>query len=428
MQKQIHERSVTLSSDFERLFTEKVHSVSEINGYVKEIISSVPVFGNLKVRGEISNCVRHTKGHIYFSLKDEKSVIKAVIFAGSASNLKIKPENGMKVVAAGRLTVYEAGGVYQIVVSELEADGVGALYEAYERLKKKLESEGLFSDIYKKKLPGYPTKIGVITSPTGAAVRDIIKTAESRWPLAEIILYPAIVQGIEAEASLVRGVRYFGQSEKAEVVIIGRGGGSIEDLWAFNSEILAREIVRYRIPFVSAVGHETDFTICDFVCSVRAATPTGAAVLVTPQKADILNRIDNWYGAATKAVGNKIADLNKRLENCMKKKVMLSPLDMIEEKRKPVELVRKALMTAVDRKLKDCGAELSALSGKLESLSPLSVLSRGYGAVFDGEGKVITKVSETFKGKEITVKMSDGEFGATVTDIWPDAKTVVTEN
>ena len=402
---------------FEQRFAETVHSVSEINGYVKEKHAMVPVFGNLRIRGEISNCVKNTKGHIYFSLKDERSVIKAVIFAGSASNLKIKPENGMKVIAGGRLTVYEAGGVYQIVVSSIEADGKGALYEAYEKLKNKLEKEGLFSEKYKKKLPRYPMRIGVITSPTGAAVRDIVRTAGERWPVAEIVIYPATVQGIEAEGSLIRGVRYFEEEALVDVVIIGRGGGSIEDLWAFNSEALAREIANGMLPYVSAVGHETDFTICDFVCSVRAATPTGAAVAVTPQISEITVRINSFGQRAEKAIGNKLSLLSGRLTEISGKKVMRSPRDMIEEKLAVVNSGERSLNAAIGYALKERCGKISEYAGKLTALNPLSVLSRGYGAVFDSNGRILTEASEIRAGQKISVRMRDGKVDANVTSV-----------
>ena len=402
---------------FEQRFAETVHSVSEINGYVKEMISSVPVFGNLRIRGEISNCVKNTKGHIYFSLKDERSVIKAVIFAGSASNLKIKPENGMKVIAGGRLTVYEAGGVYQIVVSSIEADGKGALYEAYEKLKNKLEKEGLFSEKYKKKLPRYPMRIGVITSPTGAAVRDIVRTAGERWPVAEIVIYPATVQGIEAEGSLIRGVRYFEEEALVDVVIIGRGGGSIEDLWAFNEEEVARAIFNCPTPVISAVGHETDTTISDFVADLRAATPSNAAELAVPDQGELRERLLSLQTRLAQAETKRLKLWRQEVEKLRTARVLQSPTNYLEDRRLLVDYQQNKLLAAVRQALLRKKQGYVRLRTALESMSPMGVLARGYAMTRDGAGRVITDSAALHIGDTVTITLRQGEADAAITAI-----------
>ena len=277
-------------------------SVSELNAYVKRLFDNDRALNAISVRGEISNFTYHRTGHLYFTLKDEDSQIRAVMFRSSASTLKFMPENGMKVIIRGSINVYTQTGSYQIYVNSMQPDGIGALYVAYEQLKSKLESEGLFSDEYKKQIPEYPKKIGVITSPTGAAVRDIINVTGRRFPLAQIYLYPSLVQGDGAEDNLIKALDYFESSGLVDLVIIGRGGGSIEDLWAFNGEKLARRIFECKTPIISAVGHETDFTICDFVADLRAPTPSAAAEIAVPDSRELRLRISGLYDRCERAL------------------------------------------------------------------------------------------------------------------------------
>ncbi len=399
-------------SEYEDAFRENVYSVSQVNDFVKELIEGVPVFSGIHVRGEISNFTRHRSGHLYFSLKDEDSVIKAVMFARDAQAVKSPLADGMKVVARGRLTVYKPSGAYQLVISKLEADGKGALYEAYEKLKNKLESEGLFSDEHKKPLPPYPKTVGVITSPTGAAVRDIINVTRRRYPLAKILIYPALVQGEGSEASLIRGVRYFSQSKSADVVIIGRGGGSIEDLWSFNSEALARTIAASPLPFISAVGHETDFTICDFVCTLRAPTPSGAAELAVPDMKALKNEFDAYLSEMSREIRRKTDRMRERLNAASGKRVLLTPYGFIDEKRQRLDTASDKLESLYKFKIAGARADFLRLSKQLNALSPLAVLTRGYGALYDENGQVLTSVKAVNKGSTVNIKLSDGSIKA----------------
>ncbi len=400
----------------ESYFKENVLSVSQVTGYVKELIEGVPVFSGMSVRGEISNFVNHRSGHLYFSLKDEGAVLRGVMFARDAKGLDFKIADGMKVVAKGRLTVYAASGQYQMVVSEMRPDGKGALYEAYERLKRKLEEEGLFSDKYKREIPRFPKRIGVITSPTGAAVRDMINVTRRRWPAAEIVLYPALVQGEGAVASLISGIEYFKQNPP-DTVIIGRGGGSIEDLWAFNSEELAKTIAFSGLPVISAVGHETDFTICDFVSSVRAPTPSAAAEIAVPDREAVLREFAGFENRMRLLTESKLRAMHDRLARIESKRVIRSPYGFIDEKRLMLENLSDKLEKRNALKLAAVKGEFAALAGKLNALSPLSVLTRGYSAVYGDTGEVLTSVSAVKEGDIVKVVMKDGEIRAQAKEI-----------
>ncbi len=400
-------------------FNENIIGVTELNGYVKEVLEAIPVFRTLRVRGEISNFKHHVQsGHFYFSLKDESSVIKAVMFARDARRMKFLPESGMKVVVNGRLSVYERDGNYQLYVTEMLPDGKGALYEAYEKLKKKLEDEGLFSDRYKKALPKFPKTVGVITSSTGAAVRDIINITGRRYPLAKILVYPALVQGEGAARSLINGVKCFTETVRPDVAIIGRGGGSIEDLWAFNNEALARAIAASDIPFISAVGHETDFTICDFVCSVRAPTPSGAAEIAVPDITELRGRLTALNGEISGTVLRKLEILKEKISETEKKRVISSPYGFIDERRRDLDTVTDRLESVSRFIIGEKREKFMTLSGKLNALSPLAVLTRGYGAVYSSDGKkVITAARDVSVGDGIKLRMSDGEVCAKATEV-----------
>ncbi len=406
--------------DFVEYFKENVFSVTEINEYVKATLDAVPVFSSVRIRGEISNFKNHAKtGHMYFSLKDEGSVIRAVMFSRDARGLKFIPEDGIKVVAEGRVSVFPRDGVYQLYVESMKPDGQGALHAAFERLKNKLESEGLFSSEYKKPLPRFPRRVGVITSPDGAALRDIINITGRRFPLAEILVYPALVQGEGAIESLCSGVRYMSDIVSPDVVIIGRGGGSIEDLWAFNSEKLARLIAASPIPFISAVGHETDFTICDFVSSVRAPTPSGAAELAVPDVTQIYEQFNVYGRALCREMQSKIDVRIQKLEALSSKRVMTSPYGFVDERRQKLASLYDRAESRFKLLLSDKKVKYSGLCEKLNALSPLSVLGRGYGAVFTfgDSSSVITETKGLNIGDKITLRMQDGEADAEVTAV-----------
>ena len=391
-------------------------SVTELNMFIKGIFDSNRLLTSVYVRGEISNFVNHRSGHLYFSLKDEEGQIRAVMFRSSAVKLKFIPENGMRVTVHGSVTVFPRDGSYQLYVTSIQPDGVGALYLAYEQLKARLEAEGLFDEIYKKNIPDYPTKIGVITSPTGAAVRDIINVIGRRYPLADIYLYPALVQGDGAEESLVAGVDYFDRSKLVDTIIIGRGGGSIEDLWAFNSESLARRIFECRIPVISAVGHETDFTICDFVSDLRAPTPSAAAELSVPDIRDLMLRIDSYSDRLDRSLSSMLAKNKEKLMILASSGVLRSASAFIAPISDRVSALAKSVDFAFSRLIDEKKHRFSVSLGKLEVLNPISVLNRGY-TMAEKDGKIVNSALLIDKGDKLTVRFSDGEANVTVEEI-----------
>lgn len=390
-------------------------SVSELNTFIKMLLESAPTLNDVYVKGEISNFKNHiSSGHFYFSLKDKDSQIKAVMFRSSASKMKFVPENGMMVVAHGRVASYVRDGQYQLYADSMEPDGVGALYFAFEQLKQRLAAQGVFAPEKKKPLPKIPQTIGVITSPTGAAVRDIINIATRRFPFAKIVVYPALVQGENAASSLISGIRYFNDTGSADVIIIGRGGGSIEDLWAFNDENLAKTVCASEIPVISAVGHETDFTICDFAADLRAPTPSAAAELAVPDTAELKHKINNIISRESAVLLQMLSAKRETLARYEKSRYLSSPGHMIDDRRMTLVLSSERLMTSAAHVNEIKKHALSALSGKLEALSPLAVLSRGYGVVSSEEGKLIKEIADVSVGDKITVKVRDGEIYAGV--------------
>ncbi len=397
-------------------------TVTQLNEYVKMLIDGNPVLGNVFVKGEISNLKLHTSGHIYFSVKDDKSRVNAVMFRADAVKLSIRPENGMKVIIHGRVSVFPRDGAYQIYATSIEPDGIGALYIAYEQLKKKLDAEGLFSELHKKTLPRIPSAVGIITSPTGAAVRDIINVCTRRFPYAKLIIFPALVQGDGAEKTLVEGIKCFNRMKNADVIIIGRGGGSIEDLWAFNSEALAREIFASEIPVISAVGHETDFTICDFVSDKRAPTPSAAAELAVPDTIELKRKLGNVTARTEAILFREIKHTRNRLKLLSESRVLSDPRSYTDDRR-AVLLSFESLMerSLTDIMTKNKG-ELVRLSSVLEALSPLKIISKGYSAVFGTEGKLIKSINDVTVGENISFKTNDGTVGATVDSVTPDTK------
>lgn len=391
-------------------------TVSELNNYIKNIFENNRTLTSVTVRGEISNFTNHRSGHLYFSLKDAEGQIRAVMFRSRAMALKFMPESGMKVVLHGSVTVYPRDGSYQIYVSSMQPDGIGALYLAYEQMKERLALEGLFDEDHKLLIPEIPRRIGVITSPTGAAVRDIINVTGRRFPGADVYIYPALVQGDGAEKTLVEAVDYFDRTKLCDVVIIGRGGGSIEDLWAFNSEALARRIYAATVPIISAVGHETDFTICDFVADMRAPTPSAAAELAVPDSRELLERIDNYYERMYLSLINAISRRRERVSYLEDKTGSSAMISMIENKKNTVDSYSQKALMLVESALYSARQALALNAGKADALSPLSILSRGY-SVAEGKNGILRSTSDTTVGEQISLVVSDGRICAEVQKI-----------
>ncbi len=396
---------------------DKTVSVTELNSIIKSLLEGEPFLSDVFVRGEISNFKAHSSGHFYFSLKDEGGILKSVMFRSSAVNLPFLPENGMKVVAHGRISSYVRDGQYQLYADSMEPDGIGSLYVAFEQLKSKLSKEGLFDENRKKAIPKIPRRVGVITSPTGAAVRDIINVTGRRFPYAEIVIYPSLVQGPDAALSLCNGVQYFNEKNNVDTIIIGRGGGSLEDLWAFNDEMLARTISASDIPIISAVGHETDFTICDFVSDMRAPTPSAAAEIAVPDMQELKRKINNIISRESSVLSLKIDSYRKRLSLIKNSRVLLSPMNMIDDKNLSVLELSKKLDNLIDLSISEKRHKLSAAVGQLNALNPLSIVSRGYSAIFDDTGSVVKSIKDVNVGETVDLKVSDGTIKANVISV-----------
>lgn len=392
----------------------RVLSVSQINFYIKSIIENDGSLQFVLVTGEISNLTVHQRsGHIYLSLKDSNSVISAVMFAGNARRLKFRLENGMKVICRGRISVYEPSGRYQLYIEDMQPDGVGALTLAFEQLKKSLAQKGLFDNAHKKPLPKFPKTIGVITSPTGAAVQDITNIIRRRFPSADIVLAPVLVQGESAPEQLVRAVNKFSASKIADVVIIGRGGGSAEDLWAFNDEQLAYAVYNCETPIISGVGHETDFTICDFVADVRASTPSAAAELAVPDRQELMSYCFKQKQYISAMLDRKIKTAQLRLENQQRRMSASSPKLKAEQLEKQLSAKSEKLTRFMNIYISNKENKLIAAKGKLDGLNPLNVLNRGY-AIAEKDEKIITSSKQLKDGDDFTVILSDGKINAKV--------------
>lgn len=392
----------------------RVLSVSQINFYIKSIIENDGSLQFVLVTGEISNLTVHQRsGHIYLSLKDSNSVISAVMFAGNARRLKFRLENGMKVICRGRISVYEPSGRYQLYIEDMQPDGVGALTLAFEQLKKSLAQKGLFDNAHKKPLPKFPKTIGVITSPTGAAVQDITNIIRRRFPSADIVLAPVLVQGESAPEQLVRAVNKFSASKIADVVIIGRGGGSAEDLWAFNDEQLAYAVYNCETPIISGVGHEIDFTVCDFVADVRASTPSAAAELAVPDRQELMSYYFKQKQYISAMLDRKIKTAQLRLENQQRRMSASSPKLKAEQLEKQLSAKSEKLTRFMNIYISDKENKLIAAKGKLDGLNPLNVLNRGY-AIAEKDEKIITSSKQLKDGDDFTVILSDGKINAKV--------------
>lgn len=395
-----------------------VLSVSQLNRYIKMNFDADENLANIFISGEISNFTNHYRtGHLYFTLKDDSAAVRAVMFNSSAKRLKFMPEDGMKVIARGRVSVYEASGQYQLYVDDMQPDGVGALNLAYEQLKEKLQKEGLFSEHHKKPLPPYPEKVGVITSPTGAAVRDIINVLGRRFPYAEIVFCPVLVQGEGAHLQLTDAVNLFNSERAADVIIIGRGGGSIEDLWEFNDEGLARAVYNSEIPVISAVGHETDFTICDFVADMRAPTPSAAAELAVPDANELQYALSALKNRMFLNVSSGIADRRSRLEYLTSKGALKSPDEMLSNRSQRLDTAFSKMLSSYENRIGGKKVEFVSAATALSKLDPMSVLMRGFAFVSDKNGKNVYSSQALAKGDKINVRFHDGSAVCEVKEI-----------
>lgn len=390
-------------------------TVTDLNKYIKDKIDGDEMLNNVLVKGEISNFKNHYTGHMYFTLKDENSLIKCVMFKSYTTHLSFMPKDGMKVMVLGSVAVFERDGVYQIYAKAMKEDGLGSLYTAYEELKKKLEREGLFAEEHKKKIPFMPKTIGVLTSNTGAVIRDIINVSTRRNPGVHIRLYPVPVQGPGAAEKIAEGIKFMNENKLADVLIIGRGGGSLEDLWPFNEEIVARAIYNSELPIISAVGHETDFTIADFVADLRAPTPSAAAELAVANIDDVRETLKLYNNRYKVALKKKIELMRLSYEKCMARPAYKNPTQKINEQYMVIDMKVKALQNSMMLKLKEAKTSFVKETAKLDSLSPLKTLTRGYSIVTKQEsGKVIKSVDDLNSGEKVNLRLSDGQKTATI--------------
>ena len=395
----------------------KVISVGQLNRYVKSVLENDSNLAAVYIGGEISNFTHHYKsGHLYLTLKDDTAAVKAVMFKGHASKLAFRPEDGMKVIVRARVSLYEATGSFQIYIEEMQPDGVGALQIAFEQLKKKLAAEGLFDESRKRPLPPYPTRVGVITSPTGAAVRDVLNVLGRRYPLAQVVFCPVLVQGDGAAPSIVDAIRRFNAAHAADVLIVGRGGGSIEDLWAFNEEIVARAVAASTIPVISAVGHETDFTICDFVADLRAPTPSAAAELAVPDRARLWSQVQMLNTRLHNGARGVLTAAEARLKLLQNKRCLSAPQYYTEEQAMRLDYLTRRFVSAAQRQLSTADRRLAAAASKLDALSPLKVLGRGYAIGYTADGGVLDSVTRVRAGDTLTLRVADGAVDCIVAD------------
>lgn len=392
----------------------QIYLVSEINQLIKNIFDSIPQLGNLCIRGEISNYKLYPSGHHYFTLKDAEGAIRCVMFRGQASRLRFRPENGMKVLATGRITVFPRDGAYQLYCDALAPDGVGDLHVAFEQLKEKLWKEGLFDESHKKPLPEFPREIAVITSSSGAAVHDMIRILRRRYPLAKVKLLPVRVQGAEAPLEIASALRYANRHRVADVIIVGRGGGSIEDLWAFNDERVARAIYESEIPVISAVGHEPDVTISDFVADVRAATPSHAAEIVVPDCTELLQRLQAQKMQMLRSQSSRLELLRRRLDALAQKRVLTDPGAFIQDKQMLLAHLQKDLYHAALAALRTPSNKLASLSASLDAMSPLKVLGRGFSLMENSSGEIVRSCADVTTGEQVEVTLTDGKLHCTV--------------
>lgn len=394
--------------------SQTVLTITQLNEYIRGKMDSDPMLAQVAVRGEISNYKLYPSGHHYFTLKDEAGALKCVMFKGNAFRLRFRPENGMKVIAMGKVSVYPRDGAYQLYCTAMAVDGVGDLYAAFEQLKKKLEKQGLFDPAHKKPLPKYPETIGIVTSSAGAAVHDMMRILRKRYPLVKVRLLPVRVQGAEAPGEIAAAIGYANQYRLADLLIVGRGGGSIEDLWAFNDERVAYAIYQSEIPIISAVGHEPDVTIADFVADLRAATPSNGAELAVPDQDALRQNLDAMASAIAAALSRQVKAARQHLNVLSQSPALRSPTGYIEQRGKNLELLKNRMISAQTQQITGKRQRYIAAVSKLDAMSPLKVLSRGYAMAQGDGGEVIRSIHQTELGQRITVTVSDGALSATV--------------
>ena len=395
---------------------QQVLTITQINEYIKGKMDTDPMLLNLAVKGEISNYKLYPSGHHYFTLKDEGGALKCVMFKTNASRLRFRPENGMKVIAMGRITVFPRDGAYQLYCTAMAMDGIGDLHAAFEELKRKLAAQGLFDPAHKQPIPKYPQTIGIITSSAGAAVHDMLRILRKRYPLAKVRLLPVRVQGVEAPPEIVGAIQYANYYRLADLLIVGRGGGSIEDLWAFNDERVAYAIYESKIPIISAVGHEPDVTIADYVADLRAATPTNGAELAVPDQEALLQTLDTISASMASSLTRQLRGARQHLSVLSKSPALQSPAGYLEQKRKNVELLKNRLVSTQIQSLDRRRRRYVELTAKLDAMSPLKVLTRGYAMAQTPDGEVLRSVKQVNPGDRITVSVSDGRIQAIVND------------
>ena len=396
---------------------QQVLSITQINEYIRGKLDSDALLAGVAVRGEISNYKMYPSGHHYFTLKDETAALKCVMFKGNAMRLRFRPENGMKVIAMGKISVYPRDGAYQLYCTAMAMDGIGDLYAAFEQLKQKLAAQGLFDPAHKKPLPKYPATIGIVTSSAGAAVHDMLRILRKRYPLTKVRLLPVRVQGVEAPGEIAAAIRYANYHKLADLLIVGRGGGSIEDLWAFNDERVAYAIYESEIPVISAVGHEPDVTISDFVADLRAATPSNAAELAVPDREALEQNLDGMYSAMVTALSRQIRAARQHLDVLSASPALQSPENYLNQKRRNLELLRNKLSAAAEQNLSRNSRRYIALTAKLDAMSPLKVLTRGYAMAQREDGTLLRSAGQVQPGDRITIDFSDGRVSASVTQV-----------
>jgi len=401
---------------------QQVLSISQLNDYIRGKLDADALLNGVAVRGEISNYKMYPSGHHYFTLKDENSQLKCVMFKGNAMRLRFRPDNGVKVIAMGKISVYPRDGVYQLYCTAMAMDGIGDLYAAFEQLKAKLAARGLFDPAHKKPLPKYPGTIGIITSSAGAAIHDMLRILRKRYPLTQVRLLPVRVQGAEAPGEIAAAIRYANYYKLADLLIVGRGGGSIEDLWAFNDEQVAYAIYESQIPVISAVGHEPDVTISDFVADLRAATPSNAAELAVQDRQALEQSLDAMDAAMATALSRQLRAARQHLDVLSKSAALQSPMGYLQQRQKSLQLLQNRLIAAENQCISRNNQRYIALTAKLDALSPLKVLTRGYAMAQKADGEVVRSVSQVETGDQINVSFSDGSLLATVTDVKENGK------
>ena len=400
----------------------QILSITQVNEYIQGKMNADPLLAQVAVRGEISNYKCYPSGHHYFTLKDEASALKCVMFKGNAMRLRFRPDNGMKVIAMGKVTVYPRDGAYQLYCAAMAMDGVGDLYAAFEQLKKKLAAQGLFDPAHKKPLPKYPGTIAIVTSSAGAAVHDMLRILRKRYPLTKVRLLPVRVQGAEAPGEIAAAIRYANRYRLADLLIVGRGGGSIEDLWAFNDELVAHAIYESEIPVISAVGHEPDVTISDYVADLRAATPSNAAELAVPDQDALRQNLDAMSSAMASALSRQLKAARQHLNVLSQSPALRSPTGYIEQREKSLELLKNRLVAAQNQSITRKNQRYIAAVSKLDAMSPLKVLTRGYSMAQTEAGEVLRSVRQVELGERVSVLLSDGKLSATVMDKKEEAR------